>query len=97
MINATMRSYDYYTLGGLDEYGQEALTEETQGKVKLAIYTLSTTIGTNIKYKDATYIALTHNKDINDSYVIKYGEEKLKDIAKVNFKNTDRILHTMIY
>jgi hypothetical protein len=85
MINATMRSYDYYTLGGLDEYGQEALTEETQGKVKLAIYTLSTTIGTNINYKDATYIALTHNKDINDSYVIKYGEEKLKVMYVIPF------------
>ena len=85
MINATMRSYDYYTLGGLDEYGQEALTEETQGKVKLAIYTLSNTIGANIKYKDATYIALTQNKTINDSYVIKYGEEKLKVMYVIPF------------
>ena len=32
-----------------------------------------------------------------EEVVEKYGEEKLKDIAKVNFKNTDRILHTMIY
>jgi hypothetical protein len=78
MINATMRSYDYFTLGGKDEYGQEILSPEAQGRVRLAIYTLSTTIGTNINYKDATYIALTHNKSINDSYVIQYGEEKLK-------------------
>lgn len=78
MINATMRTYDYYTLNGKDEYGQEVLTENIQGKVKLAIYTLSNTIGTNIKYKDSTYIALTQNKAINDSYVIQYGEEKLK-------------------
>lgn len=34
---------------------------------------------------------------IGEEVVDKYGEEKLKDIAKVNFKNTDRILHTMIY
>ena len=34
---------------------------------------------------------------IGEEVVEKYGEEKLKDIAKVNFKNTDRILHTMIY
>ena len=34
---------------------------------------------------------------IGEEIVEKYGEEKLKDIAKVNFKNTDRILHTMIY
>ena len=34
---------------------------------------------------------------IGEEVVDKYGEEKLKDIAKYNFKNTDRILHTMIY
>ena len=85
MINATMRTYNYYTLGGMDEYGQELLTEDIQGKIKLAIYTLSNTIGTNIKYKDATYIALTKDNAINDSYVIKYGEEKLKVMYVVPF------------
>ena len=34
---------------------------------------------------------------IGEEIVEKYGEEKLKDIAKLNFKNTERILHTMIY
>ena len=34
---------------------------------------------------------------IGEEVVEKFGEEKLKEIAKVNFKNTDRILHTMIY
>ena len=34
---------------------------------------------------------------IGEEVVDKYGEDKLKDIAKVNFKNTDRILHTLIY
>ena len=77
MINPTMRDYDYYTLGEKDEYGQETLSE-VQGKVKLAIHVLSNTIGTNIYYKDATYIAITQNKAINDSFVIQYGEEKLK-------------------
>lgn len=78
MISANMRYYDYYTLGAKDEYGQETLSEETQGTLQLAIYTLSNTIGTNITYKDATYLALTQNKAINDSFVIQYGEEKLK-------------------
>lgn len=85
MINATMRTYNYYTLGSMDEYGQELLTQDIQGKIKLAIYTLSNTIGTNIKYKDATYIALTQDKTINDSYVIEYGEEKLKVMYVVPF------------
>ena len=34
---------------------------------------------------------------IGEEVVEKYGKEKLNEIAKVNFKNTDRILHTMIY
>ena len=34
---------------------------------------------------------------IGEEVVEKYGEEKLKEIAKLNFANTKRILHTMIY
>lgn len=34
---------------------------------------------------------------IGEEVVDKFGEEKLKDISKLNFKNTERILHTMIY
>ncbi len=34
---------------------------------------------------------------IGEEIVEKFGEEKLKEIAKFNFKNTDRILHTMIF
>lgn len=34
---------------------------------------------------------------IGEEVVEKYGEDKLKDIAKMNFRNTERILHTMIY
>ena len=34
---------------------------------------------------------------IGEEVVEKYGEDKLKEIAKLNFRNTERILHTMIY
>lgn len=34
---------------------------------------------------------------IGEEVVSKYGEEKLADVAKLNFANTGRILHTMIY
>ena len=34
---------------------------------------------------------------LGEEIVEKYGKEKLKEIAKYNFKNTDRILHTLIY
>jgi hypothetical protein len=91
MINATMRTYDYFTFGEKDEYGQEILSEEVQGKIRLAVYTISTTIGTNINYKDATYIALTKNKAINDSYVIKYGEEKLKVLYTIPFGRYNQV------
>lgn len=33
---------------------------------------------------------------IGEEVVEKYGKDKLKEIAKLNFKNTDRILHTMV-
>lgn len=35
--------------------------------------------------------------EIGEEVVEKCGEDKLKEIAKFNFKNTDRILHTLIY
>ena len=34
---------------------------------------------------------------IGEEIVEKYGKEKLKEIAKLNFANTKRILHTMIF
>ena len=34
---------------------------------------------------------------IGEEVVEKYGEEKLQEIAKLNFKNTEKILHTLIY
>ena len=34
---------------------------------------------------------------IGEEVVEKYGEEKLQEVAKLNFKNTERILHTLIY
>ena len=54
------------------------------------------------KLSDSIHISLPkgagHDVDkIGEEIVEKYGEEKLQEIAKVNFKNTDRILHTLIY
>ena len=34
---------------------------------------------------------------IGEAVVEKYGKDKLKEIAKFNFKNTDRILHTLVF
>ena len=76
MINANMRLYDYFTLGSLDEYGQPSLSEK-QGSIKMAINISSQNVQENINYKDCSYVGLTH-ANINDSYVIQYGDEKLK-------------------
>ena len=82
MINATMRSYDYFTYGAANAYGQPQLSKEPKGKVKLAIYTTNQSVQGNINYTNANYIALTHDKNINDTYVIQYGEERLKVLYK---------------
>lgn len=72
-----MRSYNYFTFGDKDSYGQAQLSEEIKGTIKIAIYTSSQSIQDNIRYKDATYIGLTQ-AEVNDTYVIEYGNERLK-------------------
>ena len=84
MINADMRHYNYFTYGEPDEYGQRTLIKGADGKplaqgtIKIAINTTSQSIQDNINYKNATYIGLTNNAKVNDTYVIEYGEEQLK-------------------
>lgn len=77
MINTDMRKYDYFIFGALDKYGQAQLGESVNGSIKMAINNTSTAIQDNVLYKEATYIGLTQ-APIDDSYVIKYGDEKLK-------------------
>lgn len=83
MINADMRNYNYFTYGEPDEYGQRKLSEEAQGTIKMAINNTSQSIQGNIKYKDATYLGLTQ-AEVNDTYVIDYGEEGLLKVLYVN-------------
>ena len=77
MINADMRNYDYYLFGENNAYGQAQISEEKQGSIKMAINITSQNIQDNIKYKGAAYIGLTH-ANIDDTYVIQYGNQKLK-------------------
>ena len=78
MINADMRIYNYFTFGTVDSYGQTAISEEPKGTIKIAINISSQATQENILYKDCTYIGLTHDKAINDTYVIAFGDKKLK-------------------
>ena len=77
MIAAEMRSYSFSTIGYLDDYGQEQTTQNI-GVIKIAIYINAQNTADNIKYKDASYIGFTQDKTIDDSYIINYGNEKLK-------------------
>ena len=78
MINADMRDYEYYTFGSDNGYGQPTLSKDVQGTVKMAIYTTSQAVQANINYIGASYLGLTHDRKINDKYVISYGSAKLK-------------------
>ena len=78
MINADMREYDFYryTENG---YGQLTISAAIpEGKVKMAIYPTTQSTQDNILYKNATYIGLTHNTEINDMYQVIFNEERLK-------------------
>ena len=70
MINANMRFYDYFTFGAADEYGQAKLSEDIKGSIKIAIFTTAQGVTDDIRYKNASYIGLTNDTNINDSYVI---------------------------
>ncbi len=78
MIYTNMRSYNYFTFGEPNAYGQPQLSKEPVGQVKLSIFTTSQSVQANINYTNANYIALTHDKNINDEWVIEYGKERLK-------------------
>ena len=78
MINTDMREYAYYTYGDSDGYGQPALSKDVQGTIKLAIYTTAQAIQDNIAYKHATYIGLTQDSKVNDTYVIEFENKRLK-------------------
>lgn len=77
MINADMRTYNYFTFGDDNGYGSPTLSSDIKGTLKMAINTTSQSVQDNIKYKNATYIGLTHD-NVDDSFVIAFGNEKLK-------------------
>lgn len=77
MINADMRTYDYYTFGDENEYGQAQLSATPKGQITIAIYNTTISVEDNISYTGKNYIGLTMAQ-LDDSYVIQYGTEKLK-------------------
>ena len=78
MINANTRTYNFYTFGEQDIYGQPQLSKRAQGSIKMSINIVSQSITDNVNYKQATYIGLTQDANVNDTYVIDYEGSKLK-------------------
>lgn len=77
MINTDMRPYDYLLYEEKNEYGTPSLGTEVKGSINLAIYTNTMAVTDSVKYSEGDYVALTRAA-INDSFVILYGDKKLK-------------------
>lgn len=108
IVDEFAREARYYAyLDGINEI-QRGITFMTKAEDKNMAVAASSVISRYIflkefdKLSDSIHIPLPKGagKDVDsigEEIVEKYGEEKLNDIAKLNFKNTERILHTMIY
>lgn len=75
-----MRLYNYFTLGEKNTYGERPLPSKDalpEGQIKMSINTISQSVEDSIRYKDATYIGLTH-ANVNDTYIIDFEGERLK-------------------
>lgn len=86
MINASMRSYDFFTLGTKGAYGQlttPKIDDSPVGSIKMAISLTQQSIQDNINYKDAKYVGLTFGY-VDDTYVIKYNDKTLLKVLYVN-------------
>ena len=77
MINREARSYNFFTFGDKDEYGQPILSQEAQGVIKMSVYPITQALADNVNYKTATYIGLT-STNVSSDYVIEYEGVKLK-------------------
>ena len=78
MINTQARLYNYAKLSEqLDSYGQPIKTEEA-GTIKMTINFGSEALQEHPLYSGAQYVGLTLDKNVDATYIIQYGEEKLK-------------------
>lgn len=85
MIFSNMRNYDYWLITVNEDYQQEVLPNadaEPTGQVKLSIYPTSTGTQENILYANCSYVGLTFDAEIDEKYIIQYGNERLKVMYK---------------
>ena len=108
IVDEFARSNRYYSyLDGINDV-QRNITFMTKAEDKNMAVAASSIISRYIflkefdKLSDSLKIPLVKGagKDVDkigEEVVETYGEDKLKEVAKLNFSNTQRILHTMIY
>lgn len=83
MINSDFRTYNLYSFGSDNDYGQTTLIKDEngnpkiQGTIKMVVNLSSQSIQDNINYKNAQYIGLTH-EEVKDTNVIDYNGSLLK-------------------
>lgn len=83
MINADFRTYNYFSIGDSNGYGQSTLIKDeagnpiVQGTIKMAIYLTSQSIQDNVNYKNAQYVGLTLG-EVKDTNVIEFNGSMLK-------------------
>ena len=78
MINTDMRLYNFFTFGEDNGYGMPTLSSEAKGSIKMAINISSLSTQDSILYKDCSYVGLTRDMNIDDTYVVEYEGQKLK-------------------
>ena len=83
MINTDMRTYNYFSIGDNNGYGQATIIKDendnpvVQGSIKMAINITSQGVQDNINYKNAQYVGLTLG-EVKDTNIIDYEGSKLK-------------------
>ncbi len=84
MIAPSMREYEFYRYSEPNDYGQQTLIKDENGKpivqgtVKMAINLTTQATKDSVTYHNAQFCALTHDKSVDDTFVIQYGKTRLK-------------------
>lgn len=85
MITTSMREYEYFQYNAeQNSYGQQTLIKDengqpkVQGTVKMAIFLTTQAVKESITYHEAQFCAQTLDNRVDDTFVIKYGNKRLK-------------------
>lgn len=95
MINRDKRTYNYFTLGEKNSYGQETIKDTPDGTIKMTINISSQSVQDNINFQNCNYVGLT-TEYITDKYIIEYDNQKLK-VLYVNPKGRQKTVYLTNY